>query len=123
MQQDLLQKTQVAEIGEHIGLEAGEEMVKRFFDKHPDQAYGHISGRNIIEQILSQPDCQGIMIMPGYNAEGIRQPIFVGVDSNGSPILKYNIVNIYGEIEACEGIVSDRKDIKPAEVTSGWWWF
>lgn len=123
MQKELLQKPQVAEIGQHIGYEAGEEMVKRFFDKHPEQAYGHICGRNIIEQILSQPGCAGIMILPGYNNDGIRQPIFVGVDSNSRPILKYKVVTASGKLESHEGIVSDRKGIAPPDVDTGWWPF
>jgi hypothetical protein len=51
MQKVLLQKPQVETIGQHIGYEAGEEMVKRFYDKHPEQAYGNIVGREIIEKI------------------------------------------------------------------------
>ena len=52
MQKELLQKPQIETIGKHIGYEAGEEMVKSFYDKHPDQAYGHIVGRDIIEHNL-----------------------------------------------------------------------
>lgn len=108
MQKDLLQKPQVAEIGQHIGYEAGEEMVKRFYDKHADQAFGHIVGRNIIEKILAQPDCSGIGVLPAYNDQGQRQLVFVGLNSIGKPILQYNIVNSAGEIVTEEGIVSDK---------------
>ncbi len=108
MQKELLQKTQIDAIGQHIGYEAGEEMVKRFYDKHPDQAFGHIVGRNIIEKILAQPDCSGIGVLPAYNDQGQRQLVFVGLNSNGRPILQYNIVNAAGEIDTEEGIVSDK---------------
>jgi hypothetical protein len=108
MKQDLLQKPQVSEIGQHIGYEAGEEMAKRFFDKHPDLAYGNVVGRSIIEKILAQPDCAGLIIIPGYNEMGIRQSILVGIDSERSPILKYSIVNSSGEVVNEEGIVADR---------------
>lgn len=114
MQKELVLKTQVEAIGQHIGYEAGEEMVKRFYDKHPEQQYGQIVGRNIIEKILAQPGCAGIVIMPAYNENGIRQSVLVGIDTNKKPILQYNVVNAGGEIVSEEGIVSDRY------VTEGW---
>jgi len=114
MQKELLQKTQIEAIGKHIGYEAGEEMVKRFYDKHPDQAYGHIVGRGIIEKILAQPGCAGIGVLPAYNDMGQRQTVFVGLDNTGSPILQYNIINMAGELDIEEGIVGDNFK------TSGW---
>lgn len=108
MQKELLQKTQIEAIGKHIGYEAGEEMVKRFYDKHPDQAYGHIVGREIIEKILAQPNCAGIGILPAYNGQGQRQMVFVGLDVSGKPILQYNVINMAGELAVEEGIVADR---------------
>lgn len=107
MQKELLQKPQIETIGKHIGYEAGEEMVKSFYDKHPDQAYGHIVGRDIIERILAQPDCCGIGVLPAYNAEGKRQVVFVGLNNNGRPILQYNVVNAAGVMETEEGVVGD----------------
>ncbi len=85
-------------------------MVKRFYDKHPDQAYGNIVGREIIEKILAQPNCAGITILPGYNNAGLRQSVLVGVDIQGQPILNYNVVNVSGQIVSQEGIVADRMD-------------
>ena len=108
MQKELLIKPQVAEIGQHIGYEAGEEMVKRFYDKHPEIAYANIMGRNMIEKILAQPGCAGIAILPGYNEAGIRQSVLVAVDEFSKPILKYKVVSASGELEVEEGLVSDR---------------
>ena len=115
MQQELLSKPQVSEIGEHIGIEAGEEMVKRFFDTHPDQSYMNVMGREIIEKILAQPNCKGIAIIPGYDSSNVRQAILVGIDENSTPILKYNIVNASGEFKDEEGLVADRGK------TWSWW--
>ncbi|MBS4065974.1 MAG: hypothetical protein KGZ74_15550 [Chitinophagaceae bacterium] len=110
MQKVLLQKPQVETIGRHIGYEAGEEMVKRFYDKHPEQAYGNIVGRDIIEQILAQPNCAGVTILPAYNDQGFRQSVLVGIDKQGQPILNFNVVNASGQIVSQEGIVADRMD-------------
>lgn len=114
MQKELLQKIEVASIGQHIGYEAGEEMVKRYYDKHPDHQYGNVVGREIIEKILAQPNCAGIVIMPAYNEQGTRKCVLVGVDENRKPILEYNVVNTSGEIVSEEGIVADR------EMTDAW---
>ncbi|MBX9783043.1 MAG: hypothetical protein K2X48_07105 [Chitinophagaceae bacterium] len=116
MQKELLQKSQVqvSEIGKHIGFEAGEEMVKRFYDKHPEQAYSHIVGRDIIEKILAQPGCAGIGVLPAYNENGTRQVVFVGLDNAGTPILKYNVVNIAGALSEEDGLVADNFK------TTGW---
>nr|WP_294904016.1 hypothetical protein [uncultured Lacibacter sp.] len=115
MQQELLQKPQVETIGRHIGFDAGEEMAKRFFDKHPEQQYANTLGRELIEKILAQPGCAGITIVPGYNEQGIRQAILVGVDANMNPILNYNVVKVTGELEAEEGVVGDQ-----SFKTAGW---
>lgn len=116
MQKELLQKPQVEAIGKHIGYEAGEEMVKRFFDKYPDEAFANILGKNLIEKILTQPGCVGIAIVPGYNNMGVRQSILVGVDCNRNPILNYSIVSQTGTISSVEGIVGDDGSV----VHSGW---
>lgn len=105
---------EIASIGEHIGYAAGELMVKRFYDRHPDQAYGHIIGREIIEAILAQPNCEGIVALPAYNDQGFRQIVLVGLDGDKNPILKYSIVNTAGEIVSEEGLIADRYAI------SGW---
>ena len=108
MQNVLTQKKEVAEIGENIGISAGEEMVKSFYDKHPDIAYANIVGKKMIEKILSQPGCEGIAILPGYNSNMVRQSVLVGVDNNYKPILSFNIVNSSGELRNEKGIVADR---------------
>jgi hypothetical protein len=102
------QETKVASIGQHIGFEAGEEMVKRFYDRHPDIAYANVVGREILEKILAQPNCEGIAILPGYNDQGVRQSVLVAVDEHNKPILQYKMVSASGEILSKEGIVADR---------------
>ncbi len=106
LEQEKLAK--VNEIGKHIGLEKAEEMVKRFFDAHPEQAYSNVMGREIIEKILSQLDCQGISILPGYDSEGKRHVILTGVDANLKPILNYNVINISGRLGSEDGLVANQ---------------
>jgi hypothetical protein len=124
MQQELLQKSQqVAEIGKDVGFEAAEEMVKAYFDKHPDQAYGNIMGKEIIESILAQPGCEGILMLPAYeySKDDRRHMVLVGVDSDKNPIYMYNVVSSDGKLVPTEGIVAendDKKDVKTYSWTS-----
>ena len=108
MQNVLTQTIEVSKVGENIGLSLGEEMVKSFYDKHPEIAYANVMGREMIEKILSQPGCAGIAILPGYNNEMVRQSVLVGVDENFKPILSYNVINATGELKDRNGIVADR---------------
>jgi hypothetical protein len=108
MQNVVEQKVQVEKVGEHIGIEAAEEMVKRFFDAHPEQSYGNVMGREIIEKILAQPNCHGISVLPGYDASGNRHVILTGVDAEFKPILAYNVVNISGNLKNVQGLVANQ---------------
>lgn len=109
-----------AKVGEHIGAEAGAKMVKTYFDAHPDQAYGHFVGREIIEKILDQPGCAGLGIYPAYNDARVRQLVFVGVDGEGNEILKYSVIGDNGTIQVQDGLVVDR--IITTDVPTYNWW-
>jgi hypothetical protein len=100
-------------IGENIGAEAGGKMVKSFFDAHPEQAYGHVIGRNILDQLLAQPGAAGLSIYPGYNEAGVRQLIFAAVDADGQEILQYTVIHENGRIEMRDGIVADKISTTP----------
>jgi hypothetical protein len=106
--QNVLKQAAVNDIGENIGLALGEEMVKSFYDKHPEIAYANVVGKKMIEKILSQPGCEGIAILPGYNKDLVRQSVLVGIDENYKPILSFNIINSSGELKIEKGIVADR---------------
>ena len=109
-------------VGEHIGAEAGAKMVKTYFDLHPDQAYGHLIGREIIEKMLAQPGCAGLSIYPGYNEAGVRQLVFSGVDADGDQILQYTVIGDNG-LTTKEGIVADRIITTPetSSTPSNWY--
>ena len=106
--QNVLTQKEVNKVGGHIGIEGAEEMVKRYFDAHPNESYGNVMGREIIEKILSQPGCQGISVLPGYDSEGNRHVILTGVDSNFKPILNYNAINISGSLTTEDGLVANQ---------------
>lgn len=103
----------VAEVGQDIGLQEGTAMINRYRELHPEETVtGHTVGRNIIEQILAQPGCEGINIYYALNHLGQRQLVFMGADQNGRNILEFNKVDDIGQIQNYKGIVADR--MKPS---------
>jgi hypothetical protein len=52
----------------------------------PGSTLGYFFGRSVIEAILEQPDCTGIRIYKGVDAEGVSQLIITGVDEEGNDI-------------------------------------
>ncbi|SFF09822.1 hypothetical protein SAMN05518672_11634 [Chitinophaga sp. CF118] len=103
-------QTPVAQIGEHVGIELGTKLVKDYFDAYPEQAYGHVIGRAIIDKILAQPGCEGIIIYPALNEDGRRTLVYAGVDAKRKAIVKIPIVNTDGVIRFEDAIVADRSD-------------
>ena len=99
----------VAEVGQDIGLQEGTAMINRYRELHPEETVlGHTVGRNIIEQILAQPNCAGINIFYALNHLGQRQLVFIGVDAQGRNILEFSEINLEGKLENRKAIVADR---------------
>lgn len=98
----------IAQIGEHVGIELGTKLVKDYFDAYPEQAYGHVIGRAIIDKILAQQGCEGITIYPGLDESGKKTLVYAGVDAKGKIILEIPVVQPDGTIRITEGIVADR---------------
>jgi hypothetical protein len=96
-----------ANVGEHIGYELGAKMIKNYCDEY-NEVGAHFIGRNIIEKILSQPDCIGIKIFKALDEFTQQTYVFTGVDSDGKVILELTAITPCGEIKTSEGIVADR---------------
>lgn len=94
-------------VGEHIGYDLGVKMVKDYFDKYGEGGAQFV-GKNIIQDIISQPGCIGINIYKALNERGSKTYVLVGLDKENNPILNYTAVNLDGQINAKEGIVADR---------------
>ena len=94
-------------VGEHIGYELGVKMVKDYFDKYQEGGAQFI-GKNILNQILEQPNCVGINVYKALNEQGHKTYVIVGMDKEANPILDITAVNLNGELSKKEGIVADR---------------
>lgn len=108
MSQTTLKTKAVAAIGEEIGLEMGTQMVREFQETYPTDTHSYIIGRNIIEQILAQPGCEGIQFFNAINETGEKTLVYVGVDKNSNPLLKISIVSKSGNLSIEKAIVADR---------------
>ena len=107
-QTTLLQTKNLTEVGEDIGLSEGKKMISAFKDASPDATQGYYIGRNIIEQILAQPDCVGINFRKCLTEINEEHLVYTGVDSDGKDIVEYSVVTKSGDIVKQDGIVADR---------------
>ena len=94
-------------VGEHIGYDLGVKMVKDYYDAFGEGGAQFV-GKNILQDILSQPGCIGINIYKALNEKGEKTYVLVGLDKSNNPILEITSVNTNGILEQKEGIVADR---------------
>jgi len=120
MQKELLHSNPAA-VGEEIGQELGAKFVKDFQDAHPDEVQAYFIGRNIIEQMLAQPDCVGIRFYNALNEAGQKTLVYVGIDSKDNIIKEITSINQFGQLESKPGITADR--VVPNDDAVTWSWF
>lgn len=124
MQNEILTPSLKA-IGEPISHELGAKMVKDFQDQNPNETKGHFVGSEILQRLLSQPDCTGIRIYNAVNELGNKTLVLVGIGSDNKEILEYKSVDDQGCIVNIKGLVVDRvtdlpKTGRDSSSTSSW---
>ena len=107
-QNAILNTKTLAEVGENIGLNEGIELVNAFTEANPTATPGYYIGRNILEQILTQPGCVGINFRKCLTNLNEEHLVYTGVDADGKDILEFSVVTNTGDIVKQEGIVADR---------------
>lgn len=115
-QHELLETKTLAEVGEDIGLAEGIQLVKAFAEANPEATKGYYIGRNIIDQILSQPGCVGINFRKCLTDLNEEHLVYTGVDADGKDILEYSVVTNTGDLAKQDGIVADRVWINTDEI-------
>jgi hypothetical protein len=100
--------TSLAEVGENIGLNEGVKLVHAFKAANPTATPGYYIGRNILEQIMSQPGCVGINFRKCLTNMNEEHLVYTGVDAEGNDILEFSVVTTTGEIVKQDAIVADR---------------
>jgi hypothetical protein len=108
VQKELLTKTDYAAVGAEISMKTAIQFTKAYADTHPNENLSYHLGRNIIEHILAQPGCVGMRFYYGYNNEGQKTLVYVGLDVNGNDLVKQTMVTENGVMMSSEeGIVAD----------------
>ena len=115
-QTTLLQNSSLTEAGEDIGLSEGKKLISAFKQASPDATQGYYIGRNIIDQILKQPDCVGINFRKCLTETNQEHLVYTGVGSDGKDIVEYSVVTNTGDIIKQNGIVADRTWILDVEL-------
>ena len=106
-QKELTAKKDYAAVGEEISHETATDFVKAFAKAHPEENNGYHLGRNIIEQILAQPGCVGMNFYYGLNKEGQKTLVYMGMDSEGNPLIERTVVMNNGIIMSEEAVIAD----------------
>jgi len=115
-QHELLETQTLTEVGEDIGLAEGLKLVKAFAQANPEATKGYYIGRNIIDQILSQPSCVGINFRKCLTNLNEEHLVYTGVDADGKDILEYSVVTNTGSIAKQDAIVADKIWINNDEI-------
>ncbi len=115
-QHELLEIKTLAEVGEDIGLVEGIQLVKAFTKANPEATKGYYIGRNIIDQILSQPGCVGINFRKCLTNLNEEHLVYTGVDADGKDILEYSVVTTTGDLTKQDAIVADKVWINTDEI-------
>ena len=115
-QHELLETKTIAEVGEDIGLTEGIKLVTAYREANPDATKGYYIGRNIIDQILSQPGCVGINFRKCLTNLNEEHLVYTGVDADGKDIMEYSVVSKVGDIAKRSAIVADRTWINNDEI-------
>src|SRR4051812_47222883 len=113
MLQNQITRKNLQQVGEAIHPELGAKMVKDFQDEHPTEVTSYYIGRNILEEILAQPGCQGIKFYNALNEMGTKTLVYVGIDKDEQIIAEYIQVDNTGELTRRKGIVADRVQTPP----------
>ncbi len=98
-QNQLLTKTNYAEIGEAINHDLAAKMVKDYQDARPNDVPSFIIGKNVIEQVLAQPGCVGMQFFNAIDAETGKQTlVYAGVDEKGKVISEIPAIDGDGKL-------------------------
>jgi hypothetical protein len=96
-------------IGGEISHELAAKMVKDHNDKNSmENSYSYVIGKNIIEQVLSQPGCVGVRFFDAINEANEKTLVFVGIDSKGKSIIEITTVNGHGKLVVTPGMLNDQ---------------
>lgn len=81
----------IAEIGALISRKQATEMTEKWQREEPDAVRSILYGRDIFDQLLAVPGCEGIRVFNAYTDELTQAFVFVTVDGRNNNIREYHI--------------------------------
>lgn len=82
--------------GGPIAGATAKQWIDNYQGTHPGELKAVFFGRNVIEQILAQPECIGMRIYFGQNETGEKKLILVGSKADGKNIWDLNSSDVGG---------------------------
>ncbi|MCR9171936.1 MAG: hypothetical protein NXI10_05560 [bacterium] len=73
--------------GGQITLEQGADLTANYRAANPNERLGNFYGKEILEELLAQEGCKGIRMYYGQDADGNKELVLVGADSDENDIL------------------------------------
>lgn len=79
----------IADLGELILRKKATEMVERWQREDPEAIKSILYGREIFDQLLAVPGCEGVRVFNAYNDKVTQTFVFVAVDERNNNIREY----------------------------------
>ena len=79
----------IADLGELISRKKATAMVEKWQREEPQAVKSILYGREIFDQLLAVPGCEGIRVFNAYNDIATHTFVFVAVDSRNNNIREY----------------------------------
>ena len=78
--------------GKKITLEERHQLVQQYRKNNPGKTHSNYFGREVLEEILANPEVAGITIIHGEASDGSMAPVLRGTtkDNQAVPGLSYN---------------------------------
>jgi hypothetical protein len=119
LQKESIAKKDYTAIGEEISHEMAADFIRNFDRECPNETKGFTMGKNILQQILSQPGCAGMRFYNGINEHGQKTLVYVGVDTEGKDLVRKTVVLEDGSLASVRATIADRNDNTDDTLTFG----
>lgn len=73
---------------QEITLSAGHDLTKKYRDNNPGQILGHYFSKKTLNSILMQTESVGARIYYAEGADGTKELVIVGVDTNENDLVQ-----------------------------------
>lgn len=81
----------ISDIGELVTRKKATEMTEAWQSEEPDAVRSILYGREIFDQLLAIPGCEGIRVLNALNDDAMQTFVFVAVDSRNNNIREYKV--------------------------------